>query len=119
MTTDVDHKRDTNIIEQVDSITEEVKALALNLAIYLAKAKAGSEKLSRLEPNFIRLINGTVNVVQEISHIVEAARKLEPLVLDPPSGRPGRDHIEAKLRSILDQCNQIMSTLSQSKDYRA
>ena len=119
MTSNFDHRRNPDIIEQVDSVSEEVKALALNLAIYLAKAKANSKKLSRLEPDFIQLINGTVSVVQEISRIIEAARNLEPMVFDPPSGKFDRDRIETKLLSILDKCGQIMRSLSQNEEFKA
>lgn len=108
-----------DIVEQVDGLTEEVKTLALNLAIYLAKAKPQSGHLTRLEPDFIRLVNGTVKAVQEISRIIQAARNHEPLVFDVPSDRVTPDHIEVKLRSILNQCGQIMSALGQARDLPA
>lgn len=108
-----------DIIDQVDGLSEEVKILALNLAIYLAKAKPQSSHLTRLEPDFIRLVNGTVKAVQEVSRIIQAARNNEPLVFDVPSGRGGSDQIEAKLRSILNQCGRIMSALGQAEDLRA
>ena len=56
------------IIDEVDSLAEQVKDLALNLALYLARARAGSGggTVNRLEPQFIRLVNGTVRVVREL-----------------------------------------------------
>ncbi len=108
-----------DIIEQVDGLSEEVKILALNLAIYLAKAKPHSGHLTRLEPDFIRLVNGTVKAVQEVSRIIQAARNREPLVFDVPSGNVTSDQLEMKLRSILNQCGRIMTALGQAEDLQA
>lgn len=106
-------KNDKNpdLVDQVDELSEQVRILALNLAIYLAKAKSKSEELTQLEPDFIRLVNGTVSVLQEIERIVAAARNLETLVYDVPSGQFRRDQIELRLRSIVDQCGRIMTSL--------
>jgi hypothetical protein len=109
-----DSNRRLNLVDQVDGLSEEVKVLALNLAIYLAKAKSDSEELSQLEPDFIRLVNGTVMVLQEIGRIISAARNAETMVYDVPSGAFRRDQIELRLRSILDQCGRIMTSLSRS-----
>lgn len=106
--------RRLNLVDQVDGLAEETKVLALNLAIYLAKAKSDSEELSQLEPDFIRLVNGTVLVLQEIGRIVSAARNMETMVYDVPSGSFRRDQIELRLRSILDQCGRIMTSLSRT-----
>ena len=102
---------DPKIIEQVDDLNEEVKILALNLAIYLARAKGKSDQLNRLEPDFIRLVNGTVKVVQELAAIINAARNLEVMVNDIVDRAPGDDPVEIKLKAILEQCDDIMITL--------
>jgi len=76
------------LLETVDALGEQTKDLALNLALYLAKIKArkSSEKLRRMEPEFIRLVNGTVKVVQELTVILKAARHKEKMIYEPPSG---------------------------------
>jgi hypothetical protein len=107
---------DLEILEQVDRLNEEVKALALNLAIYLAKTKGRSDELSRLEPEFMRLINGSVKVVQEVAMIISAARNNETMAYDVPSGAGRSDSIEIKLNSILQQCHEIMRTLAKQTD---
>jgi hypothetical protein len=112
----VEQKREPGLIQRVDALNEEVRVLALNLAIYLARAKSGSQKLIRLEPDFVRLVNGTVAVVQEIGHILNAARNAETLAYEVPLGTVGRDQIEVRLRSILDQCGRVMSALSKTND---
>ncbi len=109
------------LVEVVDKLSQETKDLALNLALYLAKAKAADDsgQLKRMEPDFIRLVNGTVKVVQEMTHILNAARNQEKMVYQLPSGQLTKDHIEARLETIVQQCNGILGTLVQVKDLLA
>lgn len=100
-----------DIVEYVENLNEEVKDLVLNLAIYLAKSKKDSDQLSKMEPEFIKLVNGAVKVGQELSIIINAANNRETLVYDVPSGKFHSDHIENKLNSILEQCRQILEEL--------
>jgi hypothetical protein len=119
MTPSIEKKRqrDVQLVSEVDNLGEEVKTLALNLAIYLAKAKTqvGGETLNRMEPEFIRLVNGTVHVVQEMTLILNAARNMERMIYDVPSGTFHQDRLESRLRSLLDQCAVILSALTQTK----
>ncbi len=109
------------LVEVVDDLNQETKDLAVNLALYLAKAKAADDsgQLKQMEPDFIRLVNGTVKVVQEMTHILNAARNQEKMVYQLPSGRLTKDHIEARLETIVQQCNRILGTLVQVKDLMA
>ena len=99
------------LVNQVEELNEEAKSLALNLAIYLAKRKKNSEKLSIMEPDFIKLVNGTIKVVHEVTHIVNAAKNMEKMLYEIPSGSMEYNQLEHKLRSILKQCQGIMSEL--------
>ncbi len=110
---------DPQIIDQVDDLNEEVKVLALNLAIYLARAKGKSETLNRLEPEFIRLVNGTVKVVQELAAVINAARNSETMINDITDNPSGKDPIETKLRLILRQCAEIMQALASDRGFTA
>jgi hypothetical protein len=115
------HQRELKMIDDVDNLSSEVHTLAVNLAIYLAKIKAQtrSEELNRMEPEFIRLVNGTVKVVQEMTMILNAARNMERMIYEPPSGKISQDRIETRLRDILNQCSDILGTLTQTKDLQA
>ncbi len=86
--------------------------LALNLAIHLARVKNESETLLNLEPEFIRLVNGTIKAAQEISHILQAASNNEKMVYEIQSGRELKDHIEIKLNHVLEQCYIIKAKLT-------
>ena len=110
--------KNLEVIDRVDALNEEVKSLALKMAVYLAKAKGNSAELTRLEPDFIRLVNGTVKVVQEIANIVNAANNLDKMVYQVPSGKLDQDQIEMKLQTILELCRKIQTSLSKAIDVR-
>ncbi len=113
----VKHKRAvaTDVIDQVEYLGDEVKTLAINLAIYLAKAKGKSDSLTRMEPDFIKLVNGTVKVVQELTSIINAARNMETMAYEVPSGAVTGDQLESRLQAILQQCNKIIIALKNDK----
>lgn len=104
------------LVAVVDALSEETRDLALNLALYLAKAKKSSEKLKRMEPEFIRLVNSTVKVIQELAVILNAARNQEKMIYQLPSGRRDKDHVQISLESIAGQCNQILASLREVRD---
>lgn len=112
--------RDQNLemVAEVDTLSEEIKTLALNLALYLARAKSRihSDEMNRLEPEFIRLVNGTVRMVQEITRVIHAARNEERMIYQVPSGKQSKDQIEVKLHALLEQCTRILASLGQVKD---
>lgn len=115
------HQRSLNLVDEVDGLGEEVRVLALNLAIYLAKVKSQtqSDRLNRMEPDFIRLVNGTVKVVQEMTMILNAARNMERMIYDVPSGQITQDRLEMRLQAIVAQCTDIMQSLSGTKELKA
>jgi len=104
------------LIAKVDHLSEEAKTMALNLAICLAKLKGHSEELKQMEPEFVRLINGTICVIRDITTILNAANNLDRLVYSVPSGKTERDKIEAKLSDILSQCLSLQAQLTKSVD---
>lgn len=102
------------LIARVDRLSEEAKTMALNLAICLAKLKGHSEELKQMEPEFVRLINGTICVIRDITTILNAANHLDRLVYSVPSGKTDRDKIETKLSDILEQCLSLQAQLTKS-----
>ena len=106
-----------DLVDAVDDLGEDTKDLALNLALYLAKAKAkgSSEQLKQMEPDFIRLVNNAVKVVQELAVVLNAARNREKMVYEPPSGKQAKDRIEMRLELIVQQCNHILDSLDKAR----
>ncbi|RME30365.1 MAG: hypothetical protein D6800_01910 [Candidatus Zixiibacteriota bacterium] len=113
--TDKTARQFPELIEEVDALAEQVKDLALNLALYLARARAGSGggMVTRLEPQFIRLVNGTVRVVRELTRVLDTARNMQQGTYQIPSGRYDPDYLEVRLKLILDQCANVLTALSQ------
>ena len=114
---DEDRRRLLELVDAVDELGEDTKDLALKLALYLAKVKAkgSSDQLRRMEPDFVRLVNNTVKVVQELATVLNAARNQEKMIYEPPSGTAGKDQIESRLDLIMQQCNYIIAELSKAE----
>jgi hypothetical protein len=106
------------LVEEVEDLNQEVKNLALNLAIQLAKARAGgrSDEVARLEPQFIRLVNGAVKAVQDLAVILGAARNQETMVYQLPSNQHSPDQVEFGLRAVLEQCSKVMTAIARARD---
>jgi len=111
--TNQDQQSGNDLIATVDKLNEDVKQLALNLALYLAKIKKDSHTITKMEPQFIRLVNSTIKVVKEIAVIVRAAANTEKMVYNPPNSSVLKDQIEVRLNSVLEQCSNILTTLKQ------
>ena len=99
----------------IDELANQVKMLALNLAISLAKAKNEAKELVYLEPDFTRLINGSVEVIKEISSILKAFRNEDKLVYSPPSQSDKLDRIETSLEEIYSLSQSVLKTIGDIK----
>ncbi|HWR83626.1 MAG TPA: hypothetical protein VN285_10005 [Candidatus Deferrimicrobium sp.] len=108
-----------DLVDEVDALNEEVKVLALNLAIYLARAKEKAPHLARLEPEFIRLVNTAIKVVRQLALVIHSARNLDQPGHDAAGVTVPPQIIEPQLRSILEQCQRIMGALSVSGELMA
>lgn len=103
---------------QLDELAGQVKVLALNLAISLAKAKNDLKELTVLEPEFTRLINGSVEVIKEITTMLKAFRNEEKMVYTPPSQNEKMDRIEVSLNEILSLSQTVLKTVGEIKKKR-
>jgi len=107
--------KEPQLITKVEHLNEEVKSLALNMAIYLAKIKKDSKTISSMEPEFIRLVNSTVKVVQDLTVIIEAAKNPNNGNSVGSSTYKMTEHLESKLNSIVAQCQEIIETLEHKR----
>lgn len=100
---------------QVRSLAEQVKLLALNMAIQLARSKDRVRDLTILEPDFTKLIHGSIEVIQQITGLLEylQCRKSVDAVKDD-----GLNQIEASLNGILSQSHDIQEAIEAIKDKR-
>lgn len=100
---------------QIDHLADEVKMLALNLAISLAKSKQQIKELSFMEPEFTRLVNGSVEVVKEITGIMKAFKNEDRLVFSPQKDSRSLDRIETTLNEIHSLSQKVLYTISEMK----
>ncbi len=103
---------------QVDGLANQVKVLALNLAITLAKEKNEVKELAYLEPEFTRLIHGSVEVIKEIAGILRTVRNEDKMVYSPPAESGKLDRIDVALNEILAQSQRILTTIADIKKRR-
>jgi hypothetical protein len=87
----------------------------LNLAINLARNKSQAVELAHLEPEFTRLINGSVEVIREVASIIRSFRNEEKMVYTPPSESDKLDRIETSLNEILNLSQGILKTVADIK----
>ena len=115
----MDQRRKGKIVDKVDYLNDEIKTLALNLAIYLSKAKSKSEDISRMEPEFVKLVNSTVKVAQELAQIIKAAQNKEQADSEKPIRFKDIAQLESKLKEIVRQCDEINRIMTQKTDITA
>jgi len=109
----VDEKVD--FVNEIDALAEQVKVMALNLAINLARAKNEASELAFMEPDFTRLINGSVEVIKEITGLIRVARNEEKRVYTPPSRSDQLDRIENSLNDIAELSQNILGVIATIK----
>ena len=103
-------------VDNVNSMAEQVRILALNLAINLAREKKNIKELTFLEPDFTKLIYGSVDVIKEISIILKAFQNEEKMIYAPPSSSGKLDHIESSLNEILNLSQNVLEIITRIKE---
>ncbi len=114
----INEERNPNLADQVDYLSDQVKMLALNLAINLAKAKNDVQELAFMENEFTKLINGSVEVIREVNGILRVFRNEDRMVYEPPSQSGKLDKIEKSLNDISDLSREILEIISGIKQSR-
>jgi methyl-accepting chemotaxis protein len=106
---------ENDLSAQVNELADQVKTLALNLAINLARSKNEIQDLTKLEPEFTKLINGSVEVVKEVSAILKAFRNEDKMVYSPRSNSQKLDRIESSLNEILNLSKSVLKSIYEIK----
>ncbi len=104
-----------DLAAQVRSLADQVKILALNMAIQLARSKERVQDLTILESDFTKLIHGSIEVIQEITMLLEylQCRKGADTVKDD-----SLNQIEHSLNEILNQSRDIQEAIEAIKHKR-
>jgi len=109
---------DQDWLDQTQDLADQVKMLALNLAINLARSKNEVKELKTLEPQFTRLINGSVNIIRDINGILRALQSDEALIAPLPKPPDKLDRIEVTLNEILDLSGKVHDAIVEIKKKR-
>ena len=104
-------KSNPRIIKRLDNVNDEVKQLAMNLAMFLSEKKNSSQKLSVLEPECINMINSTIKAAQEISHILNTAANNPDPEFQTDNDIKKAEELEHRLHMLLTQCQQMLEKL--------
>ncbi len=109
------------LVTEVEQLNDELRSMALSLALYLAKAKSDGhdEQFAHLEPELIRLVNAAVAIVREVSALLQAAKNMEALAYDEPSGDHHGGALAAQLGDVLNQCTSISEQLASVRTRQA
>jgi uncharacterized phage infection (PIP) family protein YhgE len=100
---------------QINELADQIKTLALNLAINLARSKNEITELQVLEPEFTRLVNGSVEVVKRVSEVLKAFRNEGKMVYSPNSGSERIDRLEESLNEIHDLSKDVLWSIEEIK----
>ncbi len=106
-------------VSRVHSLAEQVRILALNLAINLAREKNNIKELTCLESDFTRLVYSSVEVIREVTAILKAFRNEGKMVYSPPQSSGKTDHIESSLNEILTLSRNILMEINSIKEARS
>ena len=111
-----DHNVNEKWVASVNSMAEQVRILALNVAINLARERKNIKELTFLEPDFTKLVYGSVEVIKEVSVMLKAFQNEEKMVYAPPTSSGKMDHIESSLNEILNLSRNILKVIARIKE---
>jgi len=110
--------RNDKYYDEVSQLADKVKTLSLNLAINLARKKNEASELAVLEPEFTKLVNGSVKVVKEVAIILKAFKNEEKMVYSPSDTDRNLERIEGSLNEILKLSKVVLSSIAEIKDQK-
>lgn len=110
-----------NLVDLIESISEQIQVLALNIAVAAAKMSFNKEITLDVNSKLSQLVNQATTAVKNMSHVLRAARADKPkrdLFADDARSRIDSEiiqNIEHSLQTILDDSQKIMSMLNEVK----
>jgi len=113
-----------NLVDLIESISEQIQVLALNIAVAAAKMSFNKEITLDVNSKLSQLVNQATVAVKNMGHVLRAARADKPkgeLFADNEQSRINSEIvqiIENSLQLILDDSRKITDILSQVK-YRS
>jgi len=114
----IDKRR--NIVEHIESISEQIQILALNIAVAAAKMSSGQRLTPDVNSKLSQLVNQATLAVKNMDMVIRAAKSEKPKqnLISANIGSIDAevvDGIETSLKAILDDSQKIMEMLNEVK----
>ena len=112
-------QRRLKLAAEVEEISTEVKLLAINLAIVIAKIQNGRTPLKGMDDDFTELISRVTHTTGQVSDILSAFQNEKTLLFSLPASskiieqRGAYDKIEASLNLVYQLSQQIIQSIKQ------
>jgi methyl-accepting chemotaxis protein len=110
-----------NLVDLIESISEQIQVLALNIAVAAAKMSFNKEITLEVNSKLSQLVNQATMAVKNMGHVLRAAKADKPkgdLFAANEQSRIDSEivqNIENSLQMILDDSQKILSMLNQVK----
>jgi hypothetical protein len=107
------------LVRRTDYLADEVKLLAINLAVALAKSHRRQGDMKRLEPLLAELIHQANETAGQVSDVIQACRNQRLMVSSVPASsevitmRGGYDKIEVTLQRIYNLSQDVIKSLTE------
>lgn len=113
-------RRRENLIEHIESISEQIQILALNIAVAAAKMSFNKKMAPDVNNKLSQLVNQATQAVKSMNIVARAARSDKPKfdILEDGTNKLDSDtvdSIEISLRTILDDSRKILTMLNDVK----
>ena len=106
------------LANKAGELADEVKLLAINLAISLARIQGRDKTLKELEPHFTELIKKSNEASHQVTGVLEAFQNQKKIIYNLPASsevvakRGAYDRLEATLNHIYDLSQKIIQTIT-------
>ena len=112
--------RRSNLVDYIESISEQIQVLALNIAVAAAKMSFNKKLAPEVNTKLSQLVNEATLAVKNMGMVVRAAKSEKPKkdLLTGSTGTLDSDlvgEIELSLKAILVDSEKIMSMLNEVK----
>lgn len=109
------------ISRQTELLADEVRLLAINLAVAVAKVQHRERSLRDLEPQFAELIRGANEIAARVTDVVRAFQSQKTMIWSVPASseiiaqRGAYDKIEANLNQIHALSQRVQEGIAELK----
>ena len=117
-----DYREDQlRLVRETEELAEEVKILAINLAITLAKIQLQNQTIKDLEPQFSELVKRANEASYQVAAILQGIRNQKKMVIMTDTDSESRsqpnvyDKMEISLNNVNELSRNIIRTITRIK----